>query len=112
MTQKEAVMFLLESFGGDVMENIRSHKNRPNDADIWMWRVAECQAEKVLKLIRPFLKVKAAEADVAFEFRKGKHFSGGKKLTEDEFAVRERLYWEMRRLKRAHKTYNGEAKYG
>lgn len=68
---------------------------------VWVWQTAAAKAEQVLKKLRPFLTIKAEEADLALEFRRlPRTFRGrGGKLTEAELALRESYHFQLQQLK-------------
>lgn len=68
----------------------------------WVWQTGAAKAAQVLQLLRPHLRVKRAEADVALAFRKLPRSRKGRggKLTSFEIAQRERVHLQLQRMKR------------
>lgn len=62
------------------------------------WQVASQAADTFLRAIRPYLKLKGAEADLAFEFRKLVG-SPGVRITPENRATREAMWGRMKSLK-------------
>ena len=57
--------WLLDLYGGRLDTPTPREKGRP----VWHWRLNGPTAEAFLRSVRPYLIVKAEQADVAFEFR-------------------------------------------
>lgn len=99
LTDRAAIGALHARFGG----SLNTVKRRaPRHREIWSWRVSGAGAERFLLAIRPFLIVKAAQADLAFEFRAG--HQDAHRLTPDERVLeydrRERYKAAMQSLNR------------
>ena len=90
--------FLLElyrsQFGGSVYCYPRLKGNR---RPCWQWIIRSRQAVAFLKAIRPYLLLKANEADLAIEFQGAMHV-GGRRIKE-EWVAQETQYNLMRDLK-------------
>lgn len=73
----------------------------------WWWTTDSGSATTVLQALRPFLRLKGTEADVAIAFQRlklrhgtGRSFKLG--LTQDEIDERERAYMTLQWLKKRH----------
>lgn len=91
-------------FGGSLIQE-RPHKYSNRYNKLWTW-TASCRiAGRFLLILRPFLRLKGAEADLALEFQGGKvggaHKGkwGNNPRGEGELAVEEAQYLLMRNLK-------------
>lgn len=87
---------LLELFGGHVA--LRDTRHRP----LWYWEVAGATAVvRVLPLLIPHLLVKRAQAEMLLEFASRiDPRNGGKRLSDDEFAIREEYTYVLSEMKR------------
>jgi hypothetical protein len=86
---------LQESYGGRVYHH--GPDRRANRQEKWNWSIRTAAAAEFLARIRPYLIVKADQADVALEFRS---LVGGVGVRAgDRYALHEALYWRMRELK-------------
>ncbi len=66
---------------------------------LYQLRIYGKQAENLLRGVIDFLVIKKAQADVALKFRRAKDNPCHRKVTEEEWAVREECYQALRRLK-------------
>lgn len=62
--QKQAIDLAKQYFGGYV----HAHGSPPRTR-MWYWEVRGTSAKRVLTVIRPFLRIKARQADIAMELR-------------------------------------------
>lgn len=87
---------LHDRFGGSVRHQA-DHQPRP----IFEWAITSDMAGKAIAALRPWLIVKADEADLALQFQSLLHHNAGRRapLTGDEKVLRERIYRQMRELK-------------
>jgi hypothetical protein len=66
MTNRSIVEFLVGLFGG----HYRCTKNNnPNHSTIYIWRVQDATAEKVLNIMLPFFQIKKPSAELVLSFR-------------------------------------------
>lgn len=68
-TNYKLMRFLLDNFGG------REHAESPRKLAkrvIYRWQLSALKATSFLKLIRPYLKLKSAQADLALKFQEVK----------------------------------------
>lgn len=66
MVQREAVDFLASTLGG----NVRPHAaSRENGRPLVSWNVTDAHAERVLRAVLPYLRVKRANAEVVLALR-------------------------------------------
>lgn len=85
-------------FGGTLRE---AHKERC--FPLWTWQCAAQMAAYVLDILRPYLIVKAAQADLGLEYQRQMRPSrtGQKRsLSPELLAIREDMTQQMQRLKR------------
>jgi len=82
-------------FGGGV-------SSTQNGDKCYRWRIRGRKAVRFLEVVRPWLLVKGAQADIAFEFAKSKT-KGNQKLTESQINQRLQI---IDRLKAAKKVVN------
>lgn len=91
-------------FGGSLIQE-RQHKYSNRYNKLWTWTVSCKMAGKFLFILRPFLKLKGAEADLALEFQgqksNGAHKGrwGNSTRAEKQLALEEAQYLLMRNLK-------------
>jgi len=92
---------LVEAFGG----SIRLTSRRGNQRPIYGWAAGGRMAAEAIRMLRPYLTVKADEADVALEFH-GLMKADRSRLTPGEEEQREILYQRLRDLK--HLDYTNQ----
>lgn len=103
MCDPRPLLALQKEYGGSFHWATRP-KNE-NHRALCSWIITSRQATAFLERIRPYLIVKADQADLAFEFRKG--FEGKPNwgsVSAEELAKRERIRKEILRLK--HVTFD------
>ena len=61
------------SFGGSLSHSINSANN-----PMWHWIIVARKARDFLELIRPYLRLKKPQADIAIQFQKAKRYGGNK----------------------------------
>lgn len=95
-TNPAPLFILKEVFGGSV-----HLQRRPDRKTIYEWVVSSMEAYEAIKALRPYLIVKAEEADAGVEFQELLLARGTRRtaLTEDEQAAREAIYRRLRDLK-------------
>ena len=95
-TNPAPLFILKEVFGGSIREN--KHEDKKN---IYEWVTQSMSAYEALLKLRPYLVVKAEEADVAIEFQRLLLARGTRRtaLTAEEQEARETLYRRLRELK-------------
>jgi len=82
ITNKPIIDWLRETYGGSIIEQT---KYRPaNYKRCWSWRVTSRKADKFLKAILPYLKLKKAQASLAIEFQKTRRNHGSIRKTQEE----------------------------
>jgi hypothetical protein len=97
-----APLFLFErQFGGRVFKMRRHNEYR----DLCKWRVGSHDAARVLQKLRPFLVVKAEEADLAIEFQRGfaEPIPKTSAAQDAETARRKSIYEQVQQIK--HRSY-------
>jgi hypothetical protein len=89
---KTPLFWMKGKFGGKVAHSTRKRSYDKELYNIWHWRLYGTNAAEFLKLLRPFLIVKAQEADVAIGFqatmergRRRKHSSETMQFRHDAF---------------------------
>ena len=70
---------------------------RPNRKRCWLWRMAGSEARELIRTIRPFLKLKTAQADIVLAILPLK---GGQRLTEDKLVQNRDSIVRIRELNR------------
>lgn len=103
-TGRPLVDVLERTFGGriDIRPATERHK------EFYVWRAAGPRAAAVLRLVRPYLLLKAAQCDLFLEFVDGfKSFKGGNfpvagvpRVAAEELARRERIWRQIKELNR------------
>ena len=98
-TNFDALEELKSLFGGTIHK-----KHPPNYRVLGVWQCVSDAAEKVLRLIEPYLIVKRQEAMAALEFQRLKRVTNGNKIGSnpldfDVVAQRDAYYWKLRELK-------------
>lgn len=85
-TYKVVIAWLHETFGGSISFTALNNR-RP----CWIWHIGGRKASLFLESIRPFLRVKALQADLAVEFQVGLIGRVGRhnRRTDEELAERE-----------------------
>jgi len=88
------------SFGSIVSNKVSKHRG-------WAWMVSsKTQAKQFLKVIRPYLVIKAEQVDLLLSFldaeQKNRGVGSGKKLSKDELATRVETEIQLKRLKTAN----------
>ena len=105
MANVTAVNLLAGRFGGSVYKD-GWHKNSNRNGKLWTWLCQSIVAKQFLLAIRPYLQVKGTEADLALEFqnkkrsRRNEGERRSRNKSDEDFALEEKQYWEMRELKR------------
>lgn len=101
----EPINWLVAKFGG-CSRFVRGKRSYDRGYyERWDWRISTNEAIEFLKTIRPFLIVKAAQADVAFEFAEtmrshsGRTF--GQKLPPDVQQRRSELFVKIKEIRNA-----------
>lgn len=87
-TDKRIINFLLELVGGGSCKH--NNEKRPNQRLCYDWRVQARVAVRFLKAIRPYLLLKAEQADLAIEFWSRIHY-GSRRLSSEELDTRDSL---------------------
>lgn len=94
--QAEAIFLLKALFGGSVY---RYKQKTGVKNDVIQWSIVSRNAESAIRLLRPFLKVKQEQADLALGFYENMVIrQGPRKRTQEENSYRESLWASMRRL--------------
>ena len=98
--QKYIIDWLVATFKAG-SHQVQKHE-RFNDGHNWI--VASLQAVAVLRALRPYLKIKAKEADIAFEFSETYWQRGSsKRLPPEVVKKREEIYHRMAKAKPSYK---------
>lgn len=112
MTDPLLPRFLYDLFGGHVSFNQRDLPGKSR-RDFWVWRIKGFRAASCLKAMRPFVKLKAHQVDLAIEFQamidKRQRIGRGGRLKDSDIAARDAFYHKMRQLKHVYsdRTYRG-----
>lgn len=96
ITQKvKSPLFIFKQlFGGKIYKTI---DNRHDKYTRYEWCIFGKQALDALSLLEPFLVLKKDEAKVALKRKDA--FNGKIKLDDENFKIRDLLYYELKRLK-------------
>ena len=79
--------YLMFQFGGRVFQHKRG---KPQWAIPYSWQIVSHQAAEFLKLIKPYLKLKRPQADIALAFQAKREMAAhGIKYSDEELAVAE-----------------------
>jgi hypothetical protein len=104
---KEILDELKAQFGGSISLN----SNRPRHIrclrENWQYMVTARQCLEFLRAIRPFLRIKAAQADLAIEFA-GRFKLGQRALTDKEWQIRESYRIRMQALNSRYNGHSGQ----
>ena len=69
-------------------------------ATCYHWVLHDRQAEVILRAVRPYLRIKHTQADIAFEFMESRRpRKAGRNLTETDYAFRDDCYLRLRDAK-------------
>jgi len=98
-TDRPLVDWLAETFGGRVTQNHRENAAR-NYKDAWKWQLLSRHAAAFLQAVRPFLRLKGPQADLAFELRATTGRGRSVVVTDELFAHRERIRADLHTLNR------------
>lgn len=85
-----------------IVERFGGHASRSND-QMWEWYLLNANAEELIRLIRPHLVIKRAQADLAIRLREtygGYHAHSGKPVPLDVAAARDGLRQSLLALNR------------
>ena len=91
MTNKDIVEYLYQSFGGSFETRKAHHNNRESYA----WTCRKALVGKFLRYIHPYLRIKKRQAEIIFRFP---HIPAGKKISDEIYGLRQKLYNEIRTL--------------
>lgn len=98
MTDPRPLLALQRAYGGSFYPG--TGRKNPNHRKLCCWTICARGALAFLELIRPWLIVKAQEADLAIEFQKGKQDKPAQaKISPAEMSRRERIKSRITRLK-------------
>lgn len=100
--KKAPIEWLMQKFGGccSFKTGKRSYDNGRYER--WDWVIGNKAASDFLLLVRPYLIVKALEADIAIEFQKTVNYHTGRnKLSDEIMHFRETCYKNLKLAKRA-----------
>lgn len=101
-TEKAPLQFLMDAFGG----SMRQVKMNGNRKDYWHWVLASRKAERFLRLVSPYLRVKRERAEIFLEYQKLIRAKSGylqgantnTPLSENELSSRSALILRMKSL--------------
>lgn len=94
MVQEEGIVLVSTMFGGGV----NCYEKTGNRRRQWHWSLSGTGAKDFLRILRPWLRVKAEEADAALDYPVGPR---GTWLNEEERERQQVIATELKRLKRA-----------
>jgi len=84
-------------FGGGLF---KVRRGKESYKDKWMWSIGGKKAVAFLTKIYPYLRLKKKEAELAFEFQRGKTCGKSDALKERKDIIEEAQYTLMRELKK------------
>lgn len=100
-TNKEMPCWFKELFGGSVSTQLRGE----NRKDIYTWQVTSLAAVRFIEVIKPHLRMKSQQAEIALDFQETIHHGNvqGRRLKErgytpDEIVYKKFLCSEIRTL--------------
>lgn len=98
---KEPVDWFAEKFGGTWSSRIS--KYRGTDRAVYSWQSSNRVAERFLRGVRPFIRTKCEELDLALKFmslkRDQSNGGGRSRLTQEEVSAREQCAALMKKLR-------------
>lgn len=94
MTNAPVVYWLREAFGGSVQVQNRAAPRKP----CYIWNVYGANAASLIEQLRPYLRVKQPEADIALQFA-ALGFSTGAPISDAVSELREQFCSQLRELK-------------
>lgn len=106
-TDKQAIEYLNQLFGGSWRTYDYKNEKRLGKKPLHIWQINNRNAAKFLQIIRPYLKIKIKQSDVAIEFAETlfEHGKGPRKdgrdyrcLPNEILESREKLAIKMRQL--------------
>lgn len=80
-TNRDALLALQDQWGG----GIYARPPKPNRRPIFQWHLGDLAAEKFLRDVRPYLRVKAPQATLALEFRSYKQKSPYRFVSREQY---------------------------
>lgn len=93
MVDKEFILWLKESFGG----NFETRLAYGNARESYCWTLRKASVEKFLHEIYPYLRIKKKQAELIFKF-KNLNLGPGKPIDDDNWTKRDVLYNQFRVL--------------
>ena len=103
MIDREALLWLRQNFGYRRKVLIMENRQTRGWNNVYTWHLTGAGAEKFLRKILPYLKVKRQQAKVALRFRELLSLPGIK-LAAKNLARREQLCAELKALKKSKKV--------
>jgi hypothetical protein len=98
----EPLLILKQLFGGTISFHSKSGVN-DRSRDIWSWQIGSQKAVDALKLMHPYLIVKAGESDIAIKFQSTVCYRG-KEIPEEIVERRLQLVKDITTMK--YQTYS------
>lgn len=104
MSDKEPVEFLYRTFGGSLSE---ANGRKPTYRTRYHWCLAARQARKFLELVKPYLKSKQNQAELAITFQGARRKRGGTPYatTREELICAQEFVDELKSMKRRLRRY-------
>lgn len=94
-TSPALLQWLRPRFGGGVGKH---KKEKPWHRETWQIVIAQGKAADLIKLCRPFLVIKAAQADLGLRFMSEVSLRKGHRVTDEELEMRQRYADGMSKL--------------
>lgn len=89
---------VIDYFQSKLGGNITKRKSHPEWNPNYKWFIRSGKAEEVLSIVLPFLLIKKEQAKVGIEFSKIKSSTQGKRLSVEEWNLREEYYLKIKEL--------------
>lgn len=93
-TDPRVIEWIHSKFGGSLCRR----KQRPGHKPVLQWIIRAAMALPFLELIRPFVRMKCDQIDLAIEFQRSKKMAGPRKITVEKVNWRESQRVRLREL--------------
>ena len=112
-THKDVIYWLADLFEGTRYRRQKAAINNPKWANSWTWCATNTRALNILVALKPYLRLKSAEAQIAIDFyancinnRRSGGANGNPALTEEELQLRDSYVLAMHNAKSSYKDYS------
>lgn len=97
-SQPQILEAIAAKFGGSVAE-----RGIAGQRSVYSWRVCFTEAARFLEAVRPFVRLRAREIDLALEFYTIIKQHGGRSVTADTMRLRQRVVEQLAQFKKRKK---------